>query len=239
MLQLILLDQNFSTSFYSGSKHLVINTVNIKIFYPINVQLYNYESYGDNTVLDCSKPPEEDLQPTFREEVVTAVASLKKGKSAGVDNIPAELVQAGEETMIDVLTEIFNRIWRTGECPTPWTQSLIITLPKKGNNLQLCQNYRTISLISHSSKVMLKAILNRLKPQAEEIITEEQAGYRAGKSTTELIINLRIMCEKYLQHQQNLYHVFIDFKKPLTEYGMQPYGPPCGSTISVQSSSHH
>ena len=77
---------------------------------------------------------------------------------------------------------------------------------------------------------MLKVILNRLKPQAEEIIAEEQAGLRAGSS----IIDLRILCEKYLQHQQNLYHVFIDFKKPLTEYGMQPYGPSCGSTISVQ-----
>ena len=170
------------------------------------------ESCGDNTVLDRSQPPEEDLQPILREEVEIAVASLKKGKSAGVDNIPAELVQAGRETMIDVLTEICNRIWRTGEWPTPWTQSLIITLPKKGN-LQLCQNYRTISLISHSSKVMLKVILNRLKPQAEEIIAEEEAGLRAGRSTTEQIFNLRILCEKYLQHQQNLYHVFIDFKK--------------------------
>ena len=56
--------------------------------------------------------PEEDLQPILREEVEIAVASLKKGKSVGVDNIPAELVQAGGETMIDVLTEIYNRIWR-------------------------------------------------------------------------------------------------------------------------------
>ena len=80
-------------------------------------------------------------------------------------------------------------------------------------NLQLCQNYRTISLISHPSKAMLKIILNRLQPQAEEIIAEEQAGFRAGMSTTEQIINLRILCEKYLQHQQNLYHVFIAFKK--------------------------
>ena len=89
-------------------------------------ELYNYESCGDNTVLDCSQPPEEDLQPILREEVEIAVASLKKGKSAGVDNIPAELVQAGGETMTDVLTEICNRIWRTGEWPTPWAQSLSI-----------------------------------------------------------------------------------------------------------------
>jgi len=114
--------------------------------------------------------------------------------------------------MIDALTTICNKIWQKGEWPTPWTQSLVITLPKKGN-LQIWQNYCTISLISHPSKIMLKVLLNRLKPQAEEIIAEEQAGFRAGRSTTEQIFNLRVLCEKHLQHQQDLYHVFIDFKK--------------------------
>ena len=60
---------------------------------------------------------------------------------------------------------------------------------------------------------MLKIILNRLQPQAEDIIAEEKAGFRAGRSTTEQIFSLRILCVKYLQHQQNIYHVFIDFKK--------------------------
>ena len=60
---------------------------------------------------------------------------------------------------------------------------------------------------------MLRVVLNRLKPQAEEMIAEEQAGFRVGRSTTEQIFNLKILCEKYLQHQQNLYHVFIDLRK--------------------------
>ena len=60
---------------------------------------------------------------------------------------------------------------------------------------------------------MLKIILNRLKPQAEKIIAEEQADFRAGRSTTEQIFNLQMLYEKYLQHQQDIYHVFIDFKK--------------------------
>ena len=60
---------------------------------------------------------------------------------------------------------------------------------------------------------MLKIILNRLKPHAEKIIAKEQARLRAGRSTTEQIFNLRLLCEKYLQHQQDLYHVFTDFKK--------------------------
>ena len=154
----------------------------------------------------------DDDHPIFRREVEAAVQSLKKGKSVEVDNIPAELVQAGGEDVITALTTICNKIWQTGEWPTPWTQTLVITLPKKGN-LQQCQTYRTISLISHPSKVMLKIILNRLKPQAEKIVAEEQAGFSAGRNTTEQIFNLRILCKKYLQPQQDLYHVFIDFKK--------------------------
>ena len=76
----------------------------------------------------------------LRREVEAAVQSLKKGKSVGVDNIQAELVQAGGEDVFTALTTICNKILQTGEWPTPWTQSLVITLPKKGN-LQQCQNY--------------------------------------------------------------------------------------------------
>ena len=60
---------------------------------------------------------------------------------------------------------------------------------------------------------MQKIILNKLKPQAEKIIAEEQAGFRAGRRTTEQIFKLQILCEKYLKLQQNLHHVFIDLKK--------------------------
>ena len=60
---------------------------------------------------------------------------------------------------------------------------------------------------------MMKIILNRLKPQAEKIIDEEQAGFRVGRCIREQIFNLRILCKKYLQHQQDIYYVFIDFKK--------------------------
>ena len=55
--------------------------------------------------------------------------------------------------------------------------------------------------------------VNRLKQQVKKIITEEQAGFRPGRSIIEQIFNLRILCEKYLQHQQDLYHFFVDFKK--------------------------
>ena len=171
-------------------------------------KLYIHKPDGDPSVLNCTQTDTEDNHPILRKEVEAAVQSLKKGKSAGVENIPAELVQAGREDVITALTTICNKIWQTGEWPTPWTQSLVITLPKKGN-LQQCQNYRTTGLISHPRKVILKIVLNRLTPEGEKIIAEEQAGFRAGRSITEQIFNLQIRCEKYLKNQQD----FIDFEK--------------------------
>ena len=108
----------------------------------------------------------EDDHPILRKEVEAEVQPMKKGKSAWVDNTPVELVQVSGEDIITALTTICIKIWQTGGWPTPWTQSLVITFPKKGN-LQQCQNYRTIGLISHLSKGMLKIVLNRLKQQAD------------------------------------------------------------------------
>ena len=146
-------------------------------------ELYNHKANGDPSIVNCPQTNTEDDHPILHKEVEAAVQPLEKEKSAGVNNISPELVQAGGEDVITTLTTICNKIWQTGEWPTPLTQSLVITLPKKGN-LQQFQNYQMINLMSHPSKVMLKIILNRLKPQAEKIIAEEQAGFRAGRSTT-------------------------------------------------------
>ena len=134
------------------------------------------------------------------------------GKSAGIDNIPAELIKAGGHIVIQILLDICNKIWETGIWPSDWTKSMIISLHKKGSK-QKCENYSTISLTSHSSKIMLKIILNRLKHYTEEFISEEQAGFRTGRSTSEQIFNLRVISEKYSRHSKPLYKVFNDFKK--------------------------
>ena len=94
-------------------------------------ELYSHKPKGDPDVRKHPPVTNTDSHPILREEVEAAVKSLMPGKSAGVDNIPAELLQAGGETMIDVLLNTCNKIWQTGEWPTPWTQSLVITLSKK------------------------------------------------------------------------------------------------------------
>ena len=60
---------------------------------------------------------------------------------------------------------------------------------------------------------MLRDILNRLKAKAEELLAEEQAGLRPGRSTVELIFIGRVITGKQVQHQRDLFHNFTDFKK--------------------------
>ena len=137
---------------------------------------------------------------------------MKSGKAAGADNIPGELIKEGGPAMEKMLHKICQKVREEGSWPATWTKSLVLPLFKKGN-IQLCQNYRTISLISHPSKVLLRIILNRLKPKVESVLSEEQAGFRKGRSTVEQICSLRIICEKYREHQLPLHLMFIDFKK--------------------------
>ena len=116
--------------------------------------VYSQESNGNTTILNGPYDTNDDKLPILREEVEAAVKYLKGEKSPGADNMPAELIKNRGEAMISALTTICNKIWETRECPTPWPKYIIITLPKKGN-LQLCNSYRSISLIYHPSKVML------------------------------------------------------------------------------------
>ena len=136
-----------------------------------------------------------------------AVRGLKARKSPGVNNIPSELLKTEDEATTTVLTAICQKTWETMEWPKEWTHSLVIPLPKRGNFKQ-CQNYRTISLISHPSKIMLRVIFNRLKSRAEEALAEEQAGFRPGRSTAEQIFNSRVIVEKHIQNQRSLFHNF-------------------------------
>ena len=75
-------------------------------------ELYDYKADGDPSVPNCPRIDTEDDHPILCREVEGAVQSLKKGKSAGVNNIPAELVQAGGEDVITALTTICNKFWQ-------------------------------------------------------------------------------------------------------------------------------
>ena len=130
-------------------------------------ELYNYNIEPDQRMLNdliCSG--ESHDAPIMSSEVRRAISDLKKNKSPGIDEVPAELIQHGGQVVVDHYTSLCQKIYQTKEWPKKWTQSLIIKLPKKGNTKK-CENNRTISLICHASKILLKIIQNRIKTKTE------------------------------------------------------------------------
>ena len=96
------------------------------------------------------------LEPDALEcEVKWALASITINKASGGDGIPVELFQILKDDAAKVLHSICQQIWKTQQWPQDWKRSVFIPIPKKGNAKE-CSNYRTIALISHTSKIMIK-----------------------------------------------------------------------------------
>ena len=76
-----------------------------------------------------------------------------------------------------------------------------------------CNNYRGVSILCHCSKVYSSILLRRLRKSTDEILAEEQAGFRAHRNTTEQIFVLRQLVEKYTEMNRELFIGYIDFKK--------------------------
>ena len=83
-------------------------------------------------------------------------------KASGGDGIAVELFQILKDDAVKVLHSISQQIWKTQQWPQDWKKSVFIPIPKKGNAKE-CPNYRTIALISHASKAMLKILQARLQ----------------------------------------------------------------------------
>ena len=121
-------------------------------------------------------------------------------KASGGDGIPGELFQILEDDAVKVLHSICQQIWKTQQWPQDWKRSVFIPSPKKGNDKE-CSNYRTIALISHTSKVTLNILQARLsntwtmnfqmfklileKAEESEIKLPKSAGSRKKKSVPE------------------------------------------------------
>ena len=165
----------------------------------------------DQQVYTRSEIMEEELPP-LRSEVEQAMDQMKNAKSPGIDEIPAELWKATGKEGVDIMWRLCCRIWKEQEWPKDWCRAVFVPLPKKGN-LKECSNHRTISLICHASKVLLKIIIRRLKLKLDQEISEEQAGFREGRGTRDQIVNIRNIIEKCKDHRLPLYMCFIDYSK--------------------------
>ena len=134
-------------------------------------------------------------------------------KASGGDGISVELCQILKDDVVKVLHSICQQIWKTQQWPQDWKRSVFILILKKGNAKE-CSNYRTIALISHASKVMLKSLQGRLPQYMNRELPDVQAGFRKGRGTRDQIVNIGWIIKKAREFQKTSTSVLLTMPKP-------------------------
>jgi hypothetical protein len=105
---------------------------------------------GIHNVRQKDKETAEPLVPEpSLVEVEIAIGKMKSYKSPGTDQIPAELIKAGGETLYSEIHRLICCIWNKEELPQQWKESIIVLIYKNGDKTD-CNNYRRISLLSNA-----------------------------------------------------------------------------------------
>ena len=144
------------------------------------------------------------LEPDILEcKVKWALGSITMNKARRSDGMPVELIQIPKDDTVKVLHSICQQIWKTQQWPQDWKRSVFIPIPKKCDAKE-CSNYRTIALISHASKVMIKILQARLQLYMNHELPDVQAGFRKGRGTRDQIANTLWITEKAREFQKLL-----------------------------------
>jgi len=133
--------------------------------------------HGVNDVRQTERHTAEPLMPESSAfELELAVEKLNSQKSPGTDQIPSELIKAGVKTICYEIHKHIISIWNKKELPEEWKELIIVPTYKKGNKTD-CSNYKGLSLLSTTYKILSSILLSRLTPYAEEITGDHQCGF--------------------------------------------------------------
>ncbi|KAI5752610.1 hypothetical protein M8J77_018598 [Diaphorina citri] len=202
----------------SKVSHSLINAQGEEIFEAEKI-LERWREYCNNLYEDDRSEPREhreiqpDEIPVFTEDdIIKLIKTLSNRKAYGSDEIPAEFLKLLDSRGIQHIANIMNEIYRSGIIPQDFLESIFIPMPKV-NKAKHCGDFRTISLISHTSKILLKLIKHRIEDIIEKNLSETQIGFRRGKGCRDGITGLRILLEKAVEMKKDVFLAFVDFQK--------------------------
>jgi len=174
-------------------------------------QLFNVHG-----VKDVGQAEIHTAQPLVTEpsasEFDLPIDKLKSHKSPGIDQIPADLIKAGGRTIYLEIHKLIISIWKKEKLSEEWKELIIVPIHNKGDETD-CNNYRDISLLPTTYKILSNILLSRLSPYGKEIIGDHQCGFRRNRSTIDHILCIRQILEKKWEYNEEVHQLFIDFKK--------------------------
>ena len=135
-----------------------------------------------------------------------AIEKLKRHKSPGIDQIPAVLVKAGGRTIRSGIYKFIHSVGNKEELPEGWKESIIVPIYKKGDKTD-CSNYRGMSLLSITYRILSNILLSRYTQYVEEIIGDDQCGFQC--ITLQLIIYSAFV--KYFRKNGNTVKQYVRY----------------------------
>ena len=148
----------------------------------------------------------------MKSEIEFAFRKTKLNKAMGPDEFNTEMIKTLEDIGIDTLHKFFNKMYDTGEIPSDMAKSIFITLPKKPGT-KICDEHPTISLMSHTIKLLLKVIMLRIQNKLHLEINECQYGFMPDKGTRNAVFTLKNLGQRAIKMKKDLFLCFIDYKK--------------------------
>ena len=155
--------------------------------------------------------PEEPLFTIA--ELQTALTKLKKNKAPGPDGITNELYGLLDTEGELNLLQLYNDILTTPQIPEEWYLATVVSIFKgKGSDTDV-GNYRPISLLNASYKILASMIQTRLAKASEPKLRKTQYGFRAERSTTHPLFILRRAMEWSQMTDKPLQLLFLDWRQ--------------------------
>ena len=135
--------------------------------------------------------------------------------SAGPNEIHYHLLKHLPDASLLLLSNMFNKLWLSGDFPSDWRKAIVIPIPKPGKDPTIPTNYRPIALTSCICKTMKRMINRRLVwyLESHKLLTNVQCGFRSKRSTVGHVVRFETFCREAFIHNQHLVSLFFDLEK--------------------------
>jgi len=205
--------QNIDIEVSRGNRIVELSQV-LKIWENYITELYDRPNRP--ITLDVEPEEEEDTDEKgpyiLQSEVEKAIKEMRNKEATGDDDLPADVLKLLGDGGLKITTKLINTIYETGEWPKDFMGVTMIALKKKPHATK-CNAHRTVSLIAHTAEIVKKILRRKIEKKIEELLGEDQFGFRRGKGTRDAIGMPRIISERTLEINEDLCVCFIDWKQ--------------------------
>ena len=181
----------------------------------LNPVFNNIKTQSERRPLNFRSDGKEDYNVPFTMGELKEALKKSKDTAAGLDNIHYQFLKRLPESCLNVLLNVYNDVWESGDFPPSWREALVIPIPKPGKDLQNPKNYRPIALTSCLCKTMERMVNARLVHclETQGALSDEQCGFRKGRSTTDHLVRFETFIREAWAEDKHVVAIFFDLEK--------------------------